>query len=75
MRNRYDNMILLIERWCSQHYCLDSEYGGKDDVDEECESTCSERGRTGGLLGGCSHRMGRDVMLGVTGRDEFGVFA
>lgn len=73
MRNRYDNMILLIEYCCNQHYCLDSEYGGKDDVDEECVSTCS--GRAKGLLGGCCHRAGRDTMLGVTGRDELGVFA
>lgn len=73
MRNRYDDMILLIEYRC-RHYCLDSEYGGKDEVDEECVSACSGRA-AGGLLGGCSHRMGRDVMLGVTGRDELGVFA
>lgn len=65
--------MLLIECGSIHHYCLDSEYGGKDDVDEECESTCSGGG--GGLLGGCCHGLGRDVMLGVTGRDELGVFA
>lgn len=73
MRNRYNKVVLLIQYCCSRHYCLDSVYGGREDVDEECESTCS--GRAGRLLGGCSHGIGRDVMLGVTGRDELGVFA
>ena len=71
MLNRYDNNRVWSE---SIRRCyLDSEYGGKDDVDEECESTCSEG--AGGLLGGRSHGRGRAAMLGVTGRDGLGVFA
>ena len=65
--------IYIIKSSMVKNYCLDSEYGGSDAVEEEYERVCP--GRAGGLLGSFSHEGERDVIWGVIGRDESGVLA